>query len=67
VNSREEEQEEGERKRRVTWREGGLTKEDDVVQAVAAVESWAAGVAAVRVAGAAIVAIGAAVAGCWSE
>jgi hypothetical protein len=39
VNSREEEQKDGERKRRVTWREGGLTEEDDVVQAVATVES----------------------------
>jgi hypothetical protein len=27
------------RKRKVTWREGGLTEEDDVVQAVATVES----------------------------
>jgi hypothetical protein len=54
------------RKRKVTWREGGLTEEDDVVQAVATVESWAAGVAAARVAGAAAVTVGAAVAGGWS-
>jgi len=27
------------RKRKVTWREGGLTEEDDMVQAVATVES----------------------------
>jgi hypothetical protein len=30
---------EGKRKRKVTWHEGGLTEEDDVVQAVATVES----------------------------
>jgi hypothetical protein len=30
---------EGKRKRKVTWREGGLTEEDDVVHAVATVES----------------------------
>jgi hypothetical protein len=45
VNSREEEQKDGgrkrkrKRKRRVTWRKGGLTEEDNVVQAVATVES----------------------------
>jgi beta-phosphoglucomutase-like phosphatase (HAD superfamily) len=53
---------ERERKRKVTWREGGLTEEDDVVQAVATVESWVAGVAAARVAGATAVAVDAGVA-----
>jgi hypothetical protein len=39
VNNVKKKKREGKRKRKVTWREGGLTEEDDVVQAVATVES----------------------------
>jgi hypothetical protein len=38
-NKKRERKRKRKRKRKVTWREGGLTEEDDVVQAVPTVES----------------------------
>jgi hypothetical protein len=43
-----------------------MTEQDNVVQVVATMESWAAGVAATRVSGAAAIVVGAGVAYGWS-